>query len=189
MIRQAPIFTHWLTPEDFTGRFGPTEEDYQKVVHYAGQHGFTVTHTHANRMMVNVDAPVSEIEKRFRSSCTLPASDGKSLFYAPDSEPTVETNIPILHIAGLDNYSLPHRFNTPKAAGDRHQLDCRLCQRSGPGGNFMGKDFRTAMCPGYQYWCRQYIAIVDVGGPYYPLDVYMYETNAGLFHEHRRDNI
>ena len=59
-------YHRWLTPDDFAQKFGPTEEDYQKVVQYAGQHGFTVTHTHANRMMVNVDAPVSAIEKTFQ---------------------------------------------------------------------------------------------------------------------------
>jgi hypothetical protein len=176
-------FHHWLTPEDFTGRFGPTEEDYQKVVHYAGQHGFTVTHTHANRMMVNVDAPVSEIEKTFQIKLHRYQHPTESrLFYAPDSEPTVETNIPILHIAGLDNYSLPHRFNTPLrplATGTNSIV--AYASGSGPGGNFMGKDFRTAYVPGVtNTGAGQYIAIVDVGGPYYPLDVYMYETNAGL---------
>ena len=45
----------------------------------------------------------------------------------------------------------------------------------------MGKDFRAAYVPGVtNTGAGQYIAIVDVGGPYYSNDVYMYETNAGL---------
>jgi hypothetical protein len=45
----------------------------------------------------------------------------------------------------------------------------------------MGKDFRAAYAPGVtKTGAGQYIAIVDVGAPYYWRDVYMYETNAGL---------
>ena len=52
---------------------------------------------------------------------------------------------------------------------------------SGPSGLYMGNDFRAAYAPGVtNTGAGQFIAIVDVGGPYYPLDVYMYETNAGL---------
>src|ERR1039458_752129 len=58
-------YHQWLTPEQFTARFGPMIEDYQKVVAFAGQHGFKITGTHSNRMMVNVDAPVSNIENAF----------------------------------------------------------------------------------------------------------------------------
>ena len=176
-------YHHWLTPEDFAQKFGPTEEDYQKVVQYAGQHGFTVTHAHANRMMVNVDAPVSEIEKTFQLKLHRYQHPTENrLFYAPDSEPTVETNIPILHIAGLDDYSLPHRYETPlKLPTTGTNPIIRFSAGSGPYGLFMGQDFRTAFVPGVtNTGAGQYIAIVDVGGPYYPLDVYMYETNAGL---------
>jgi len=176
-------FHHWLTPADFTERFGPTEADYQKVVQYAGQHGFAVTHTHANRMMVNVDAPVAAIEKTFQIKLHRYQHPTENrLFYAPGSEPTVDTNISLLHIAGLDDYSLPHRYQTPViplAAGTNPIV--AYATGSGPGGFFAGNDFRTAFVPGVtNKGAGQYIAIVDVGGPYYPLDVYMYETNSGL---------
>ena len=52
---------------------------------------------------------------------------------------------------------------------------------SSPGGYFMGSDFRKAYVPGVtNTGAGQYIAIIDVGGPYYPKDVFMYQTNAGL---------
>ena len=28
----SPNYRHYLTPEEFTAQFGPTEQDYQKVI-------------------------------------------------------------------------------------------------------------------------------------------------------------
>jgi hypothetical protein len=181
-----PASTHyhqWLTPEQFTERFGPSIEDYQKIVGFAGRHGFKITGLYSNRMMVNVDASVANIEKTFNLKMNrYPHPTENRTFYAPDSEPTVATNLPILHIAGLDNFTLPHRLGgTPKVVPLDTNPIVAYATGSGPGGYFMGSDFRNAYAPGVtNTGAGQYIAIVDVGGPYYPLDVYMYQTNAGL---------
>ena len=176
-------YHQWLTPEQFTVRFGPTIEDYQKVVGFAGQHGFKITGVHSNRMMVNVDAPVSDIEKTFNLALHQYQHPKENrTFYAPDAEPTVDTNVPILHIAGLDNFIRPHRLGggLKIVPLDTNPI-VAYATGSSPGGYFMGSDFRKAYVPGVtNTGAGQYIAIIDVGGPYYPNDVYMYETNAGL---------
>jgi hypothetical protein len=176
-------FHQWLTPEQFTARFGPTVEDYEKVIHFTEQQGFKVTALHSNRMMVNVDAPVSNIEKAFDLHLRrYQHPTEKRTFYAPDSDPTVDTNLPILHIAGLDDFILPHRLGggLKLVPLDTNQI-VSYATGSSPGGYFMGSDFRHAYVPGVtNTGAGQYIAIVDVGGPYYAKDVYMYETNAGL---------
>ncbi|MDB6064190.1 MAG: Sedolisin [Pedosphaera sp.] len=176
-------FHQWLTPEQFTERFGPTREDYDKVVNFATASGLNVTAKHSNRTMLEVDATVATIEKTFHvgmRNYTHPKENRN--FFAPDADPTVASDLPILHISGLDNFIIPHRLGgalkvtpldtntiTPYATG------------TSPGGFFMGNDFRTAYVPGVtNTGVGQFIAIVDVGGPYYSKDVYMYETNAGL---------
>ena len=180
-----PSSTHyhqWLTPREFTERFGPTVDDYEKVVRFAARRGFQITHTHANRMMVNVDAPVSNIERAFQVKLLRYAHPTEDrTFYAPDSDPTVDADIPIQHIAGLDNFILPRRLGGLKTIPLNTNPIVAYATGSGPGGYFMGRDFRNAFVPGVtNTGAGQYIAIVDVGGPYYPLDVYMYQTNAGL---------
>src|SRR5271154_5190002 len=45
----SPQYHHWLTPEEFTAKFGPTERDYQAVIEFAKANGFTITGTHPNR--------------------------------------------------------------------------------------------------------------------------------------------
>ena len=61
----SPNFRHYLTPEQFTAQFGPTEQDYQAVLDFAKTNGFTVTVKHANRMLVEVDAPAADVERAF----------------------------------------------------------------------------------------------------------------------------
>ena len=39
----SPNYHHYLTPEQFTERFGPTEQDYQAVIAFAKANGLTVT--------------------------------------------------------------------------------------------------------------------------------------------------
>src|SRR5262245_49209382 len=48
-------YRHYLTPEQFTERFGPTEQDYQAVIALAKSSGLTVTGTHPNRMLLDVN--------------------------------------------------------------------------------------------------------------------------------------
>ena len=101
-------------------------------------------------------------------------------FYAPDADPTVDTNLPILHVAGLDDFTLPHRLGGGLRLLDTNPI-VAYATGSSPGGYFMGSDFRHAYVPGVtNTGAGQYIAIVDVGGPYYAKDIYMYQTNAGL---------
>src|ERR1700678_44448 len=42
----SPAFHHYLTPDEFTARFGPTEADYAAVKKFAQTNGLTITATH-----------------------------------------------------------------------------------------------------------------------------------------------
>src|SRR5271170_4650899 len=42
-------YHHFLTPEQFAARFGPTESDYESVIKFAQSHGLRVTGKHSNR--------------------------------------------------------------------------------------------------------------------------------------------
>lgn len=176
-------YHRWLTSDEFSRRFGPTDEDYRKVIDYVKDHGLSVAGLTSNRMLVDVEAPVADIEKALNVKLHVYAHPTeKREFYAPDAEPTVDTNVPIIHISGLDNFTLPHRLGnlkqTPLTASNSITS---FYTGSAPGGYFMGNDFRTAYVPGVtNTGAGQYIAIADVGGLYYTNDIYIYETNAGL---------
>ncbi|MGA2244152.1 MAG: protease pro-enzyme activation domain-containing protein [Verrucomicrobiota bacterium] len=183
---QDPASTNyhcWLTPDQFTERFGPTREDYQKVVDFVQRKGLKVAGLTPNRLLVDVEAPAADVEKALQVSLRLyPHPSENRNFYAPDTEPIVDPDVPIEHIEGLDNFTLPHRLGGLKVRPlDATHGITPYYTGSAPGGYFMGNDFRAAYAPGVtNNGAGQYVAIIDVGGPYYPVDVYMYETNAGL---------
>src|ERR1035437_952862 len=54
----SPNFHGYLTPQQFTERFGPTEQDYQAVIAFAKREGLTVTVTGPGRTLVNVEGVV-----------------------------------------------------------------------------------------------------------------------------------
>jgi subtilase family serine protease len=105
----SPNYRHYLTPEQFTARFGPTEEDYAAVIAFARTNGLEVIGRHPNRLLLNVGGSVADIERAFRVTLRLyqhPA-EGRQ-FFAPDTEPSVASGLPIADVSGLNNYDVPH---------------------------------------------------------------------------------
>jgi subtilase family serine protease len=140
--RQSPSYHHYLSVQEFTERFGPAASDYAAVVQFAESNGLTVIDKPANRMVLDVEAPASIIEKAFHVSLNLyQHPTAARTFYAPDREPTVDLDIPLLHITGLDNVSIPR----PKyVEGAENELTKRNATGSGPSGSFLGSDLRAA---------------------------------------------
>jgi VCBS repeat-containing protein len=137
----SPDFRKYLTVEEFTEVYGPSEEDFQAVVAFARANGFTVTLTPRNRMIVGVNASVRQVENAFHVTMKLyrhPTED--RTFYSPDRAPSVDLSVPLSHIAGLDNFSQPHSWalKAPPGQGPRPNTG------SGPGGLFLPEDLRAA---------------------------------------------
>jgi subtilase family serine protease len=101
-------YHHYLTPEQFAERFGPTEQDYQLLINFAKTNSLTVTATHPNRALLDVNGSVATVEKVFHVTLRVYRHPSENrTFYAPDTEPSVDFDIPILHVTGLDNFELP----------------------------------------------------------------------------------
>src|SRR5581483_9297147 len=176
---RSPNYHHYLTPEQFTERFGPTEKDYAAVMDFARTHGLRVSGTHKNRMLVDVEGSVPEVEKALHVSMRVyhhPSE--KRLFHAPSTEPSLDLGVPLLGISGLDNYALaqpcyhpvPQEQKKPQAAPTG----------SGPDGTLMGGDFRAAYLPGCALnGAGQTIGFVEFDG-YHVSDVRAYEAKTGL---------
>jgi subtilase family serine protease len=137
---QSSDYHHYLSVQEFTSRFGPAEADYAAVMSFAQANGLKVIDTAENRMVVDVEGPAANIENAFHVSLGVyqRPTDSRT-FYAPDREPKVDLDVPVLHISGLDNFSLPHAKNirTSRQTGG-------VGTGSGPDGNFIGSDMRAA---------------------------------------------
>ncbi len=172
-------FRRYLTPEQFTAAFGPTEKDYQAVIDFAAAHGLKVTGTHSNRTLVDVNGTVADVEKALHVHLRLyqhPTEARK--FFAPDAEPSVELNTPLLAISGLDNLVVPHpllRRTTKSSTQIAHPLT-----GSGSSGSYMGSDFRAAYVPGVSLTgAGQWIGLFELDG-YKASDITTYESEASL---------
>ena len=189
----SPNYHHYLTPEQFTAQFGPSEEDYQMIVNFAKVHNLTVTATHPNRMLLDVRGKVSDIEGAFQVQLhTYHHPRENRDFYAPNGEPTVSSALPILHVSGLDNYSLP-RPNyhmrpaaaqgasssqptgaLPEPAGKGHDTG------TGPGNSYWGSDFRNAYVPGSALTgTGQSVALLQFDG-FFASDIASYALLTGI---------
>src|SRR5262245_21428791 len=101
-------FRRWLTPEQLAERFGATEQDCQAVRHWALAHGLSVRATHPNRLVLDVEGSVADIESAFNVTLRTYNHPSESrTFFAPDAEPSVDLVVPLLSIFGLDNYVPP----------------------------------------------------------------------------------
>ncbi|MEY4917795.1 MAG: hypothetical protein RL616_1708, partial [Verrucomicrobiota bacterium] len=175
----SPQFRHYLTPAEFTARFGPTPADYTAVLRFAKTNGLTVKATHPNRLLVDVTGKVSDVERAFHlrmNSFKHPKE--KRNFFAPDAEPTVDATLPVFHISGLDNYSLPH----PNVSLRQNLLAANASPRggSGPGGSFAGNDFRKAYASSTALTgAGQNVGLLQFDG-FYPADITNYATAIGL---------
>ncbi|OLB32846.1 MAG: hypothetical protein DMG41_02405 [Acidobacteria bacterium] len=135
-------YRHYLTVEEFTAKYGPSQEDYDAVIRFAEANGLTVVGTSRNRVNVDVTGSVANIEKAFHLTmgAYMHPTENRT-FYAPDREPTVNLPFPLWHIAGLDNYSIPH------PAGLHHRnlsVGSNATTGSGPSNSFLGSDMRAA---------------------------------------------
>ncbi|MGO8839026.1 MAG: protease pro-enzyme activation domain-containing protein [Limisphaerales bacterium] len=177
----SPEFRQYLTPEQFTERFGPTEQDYQAVIDFAKANGLTVTGTHPNRVVLDVSGSVADIERVFHVSMHTYAHPKEArTFYAPDTEPSLDLAVPVLHVSGLDNYSLPHPADLRVKKLSERTANATPNSGSGPGGGYMGNDFRQAYIPGVSLTgSGQSVALVEFDG-YVSNDIEAYIKMAGL---------
>ena len=175
----SPLFRRYLTPQDFTKQFGPSEEDYQALMSWAKANGLSATAKHPNRVLLDVSGSVADIEKALRVTMRVyPHPTEARTFYAPDAEPSLDLSVPVLRIGGLDNYTLP--FPKYHKASDNQQTQAEPMAGSGPQGNYMGYDFRSAYVPGASLTgSGQSVGLLEFDG-YFPTDVAQYLVQAGL---------
>src|SRR6266568_7422768 len=172
-------YRHYLSPEQFAERFGPAKQDYESLIAFAKAHGLAVTATHPNRMLLDVSGSVEDIEKVFHVTMRVYQHPTEArTFHAPDVEPSLDLAARVLHISGLDNFNLPHPLAHRMPLD--HNRKGKPLGGSGPGGGFLGYDFRAAYVPDVALTgAGQSVALFEFDG-YYGSDIADYESLAGL---------
>ncbi|WDD92651.1 S53 family peptidase [Burkholderia sp. FERM BP-3421] len=147
----SPNFRHYITPKQFTEKFGPTLADYEAAAQYLVKSGLTIVGGNRDRMDIQVSGPVASVEKAFNVKIrTYQHPTENRTFYGPDREPTTALEKPLWHVSGLDNYSIPHPLYVKRSAVAKtlgvtaDAVSPRATTGSGPSASFLGSDMRAA---------------------------------------------
>ena len=172
----SPFYRQFLTVEEFTARYGPTHEDYVAAIRFAEAHGLTVVGTSPNRLNLDVQGSVANIEKAFsvKMGVYMHPTENRT-FYSPDREPTVNLPFRLWRIAGLENFSIPH----PAGLHRRNALTKPSATTgSGPSASFLGSDMRAAYYGGSLTGTGQSLGLLEYYGTDLA-DVNTYYSNVG----------
>jgi kumamolisin len=115
-------YHHFLSQGHFVEKFGPTADQYEATIKQLQDAGFTVTHTFANRTVVDVSGPAPAAEKAFSTQIhNVQLSDG-SARYIETISPTIPAQLgqTVFAVVGLDSahtmhpmYAFPATRSTP----------------------------------------------------------------------------
>jgi subtilase family serine protease len=151
----SPSYHQFLTPQEFTVRFGPSQDDWDALVAFAKASGFEVINGTREERDLRLTGTVANVEKAFHVTMGVyqdPTED--RTFFAVDREPTVDLPFQLWHITGLDNNSKPHpmyvkKSDYAKAHGiDPGKVVTHATTGSGPSASFLGSDMRAAYYEG-----------------------------------------
>jgi len=172
----SPNYRQFLTVEQFTERFGPTIDDYERVGGFVGSYGLTVTHTAPNRLVLDVSGTVADIERAFGVTMQVYQHPTEPrTFYAPNVEPSLDPSLPVQGIGGLSDFSSPRPADLKIVP--LGEIAKANVTGSGPGGAFLGSDIRAAYAPGVTLaGSGQAVGLFENGG-YNLSDVQLYFSN------------
>ena len=135
--------------------------------------------TYSNRLMVDVGGTAADVQRVFRVRLNhYPHPEGGT-FYAPDREPSVDLQVPLQHITGLNNFARRHVKFRREPSGGGTERPIRK-SGTGSGGLFQGYDFRDAYVPDVPASLNgagQTIALVEFDG-FFQSDITYYEAHA-----------
>jgi len=173
-------FHHYLTAKEWNERFGPSLEDEQAVADWAQSQGFTVTHRYPNRLLVDVEAPASAIEKAF--GVTMNSYQfGVTSFFSNDRDPVVPAHLVsvVQSIGGLNNLHALHPMNRNVKEPAFAEYVPELAGAKGSSAAHNGS--RTELKAALQKTHSNGLSPNMTNGAYDPTDLYSseaYDTNA-----------
>lgn len=175
---RRPEFRHYLTPKEFTERFGPTEGDYAAVKKFAQSNGLKITAEHGNRLVLGVSGRAENIQRAFQVKLQRFKHPTEAReFFAPDKDPVVDASLPLADISGLSNFKLPQPKLVEQKNGRARPV---IKSGSAPTGDYLGSDFRKAYVPGTTLTGAGQIVGLLQFDSFYPGDVAKYKAAAGL---------
>jgi len=99
----SPQYHKWLTPQEYTARFGVTQEDFDKVSRWLTSEGFQVTGGSPAQGFVKFKGSVASISHTFNTAISKFSPDGTKFANATDPQLPAEYGSLVSSITGLNN--------------------------------------------------------------------------------------
>jgi kumamolisin len=109
-----PLYGHYLNPQEFVQRYGPSLDDIDAVAAFAAKHSLQVGQVSGNGTVIRLVGSVSAVEGAFGVKLnTYVDADGRQ-FHVPDQGPTITADIAgrVIGVLGLDNSAKPQMYHS-----------------------------------------------------------------------------
>ena len=160
-------FRKFLTLEQLTERFGPTAADYQALIAWAQANKLTVETQYRHRLLLGVTGAAADVEQALAVQLGYATRPDGTTFYRPDRAPSLDLDVQILYIAGVDNLFVPRHHGGSQGIGGVS--------------TYASPDLRNAYaatCLGLT-GAGQSVGLMAFGG-YNHQDIQGYETTVGI---------
>jgi hypothetical protein len=164
----STAYRHHVTSTELASNYLPVADDYGALVTWANSKGLSVG-TYGHRLGIAATGTAAQIAAAFHANVILATRPDGSQFYRLDRLPGVDLDLPLLGVAGLDNYRLPQVVTATAPIP----------------GSFQSSDLRTAYLDGPSPACAplngsgQTIGILSLTG-YTTEDIIQYRSNTNL---------
>ncbi len=74
--KSSPQFHAWLTPDQFTARYGPAASDLHAITDWLSGHGFTINGVHGGNLFVDITGTAAQIRDTFHTEIHVLEVDG-----------------------------------------------------------------------------------------------------------------
>lgn len=137
------LYHHYLNAASFAAQYGPFPQSEASVASFLRSHGFKITATYANHLIVDALGTVAQAEHAFQVQINNYRADSGRQFYANATAPTLPINVAavVTSISGLDDaIQYARKPLLPSVASGR--------DKSGPYGNLKTQTSQNAVnCP------------------------------------------
>ncbi len=175
---RSTLYHQYITPQEFTNRFGPTQATVNTVVAYLHSQGISVKSVAPNHLLIDATGSVANVSRAFNVSLADYVV-GKRIIHAPTNEPSIPATLAgmIVGINGLDNAA---RYRPLRSSSTHGQMKVQ----TGPGGGYTPGELRTAydmnpLISNGDNGSGSTVAIFELDG-YNPSDINTYLSNYGL---------
>jgi hypothetical protein len=107
---KSPNYRKHLTQPQFYAKYGASDADYQSLRTWAQNHGFVITGEYPNHLLLAITGTAQQFERALYVNLNYRLRPDGTKFVTPDRDPSLDLNVPILHITGLGDYAPPRHL-------------------------------------------------------------------------------